>query len=124
MGKISEVAMILMAIDNLYLKCMNRKEKSILKYPISIEDPRNFNNFASRSKLKFLNIQISMPKNNLSLLSNTLRTSRRSLKRSIYLSLILRTTSFVKDKTMRSFENELNNYLTLDKGGRGNELSS
>jgi hypothetical protein len=53
LSKISDLARILMAIDNLETKCHNRKEKSSLKYPLSLanlEDPKNFNAFLQRSK--------------------------------------------------------------------------
>jgi len=43
-----------MAIDNLENKCLNRKDKSALKYPLNsllnMEDPKNFNLFQKRSK--------------------------------------------------------------------------
>lgn len=42
-----------MAIDNLENRCLNRKEKSVLKYQINaytnLEDPKNFNLFKQRS---------------------------------------------------------------------------
>jgi len=55
LGKVSELARILMAIDNLEKRCLNRKEQnSFLKYPLNIlmnlEDPKNFNIFQKRSK--------------------------------------------------------------------------
>jgi len=55
LGKVSELARILMAIDNLEKRCLNRKEQnSFLKYPLNIlmnlEDPKNFNMFQKRSK--------------------------------------------------------------------------
>ena len=41
-----------MAIDNLENRCLNRKEKSALKYPIQqlmmLDDPKNFNVFKTR----------------------------------------------------------------------------
>lgn len=43
--KISELARILMAIDNLEKRCYGRKEKSALKYPIDLNDPVNFDQF-------------------------------------------------------------------------------
>lgn len=49
-----------MAIDNLENKCLNRKEKSALKYPLNslvgLEDPKNFNLFQKRSKVNIINI--------------------------------------------------------------------
>ena len=43
-----------MAIDNLENRCLNRKAKSALKYPLNsllnLEDPKNFNLFQKRSK--------------------------------------------------------------------------
>ena len=52
LSKVSELARILMAIDNLENRCLNRKEKSALKYPLNLlnlEDPKNFNLFKQRS---------------------------------------------------------------------------
>ena len=53
LSKVSDLARILMAIDNLENRCLNRKEKSGLKYPLSslvgLEDPKNFNLFKQRS---------------------------------------------------------------------------
>lgn len=50
LGKVSDLARILMAIDNLENRCLNRKEKSGLKYPIvGLDDPKNFNLFKERS---------------------------------------------------------------------------
>ena len=34
LSKVSDLARILMAIDNLENRCLNRKEKSALKYPV------------------------------------------------------------------------------------------
>lgn len=34
LSKVSDLARILMAIDNLETRCLNRKEKSALKYPL------------------------------------------------------------------------------------------
>ncbi len=34
LGKVSDLARILMAIDNLENRCLNRKDKSALKYPL------------------------------------------------------------------------------------------
>ena len=52
-SKISDLARILMAIDNLEKRCLNRKEKSALKYPlqqlVNLEDPKNFNMFKQRA---------------------------------------------------------------------------
>ena len=49
LSKVSDLARILMAIDNLEKRCLNRKEKSALKYPlqqlVNLEDPKNFNMF-------------------------------------------------------------------------------
>ena len=46
LSKVSDLARILMAIDNLENRCLNRKEKSALKYPlqsqVNLEDPKNF----------------------------------------------------------------------------------
>ena len=57
-----------MAIDNLENKCLNRKEKSALKYPLNslmnLEDPKNFNLFQKRSKI-------------LNLLNNLIRDIRK-----------------------------------------------
>lgn len=39
-----------MAIDNLENRCLNRKEKSALKYPVHLVDPKNFNMFKQRSE--------------------------------------------------------------------------
>ena len=55
LGKVSELARILMAIDNLEKRCLNRKEQnSFLKYPLNIlmnlEDPKNFNMFQKRKE--------------------------------------------------------------------------
>ena len=54
LSKVSDLARILMAIDNLENRCLNRKEKSALKYPLNslmnLEDPKNFNMFLKRSK--------------------------------------------------------------------------
>lgn len=53
LSKVSDLARILMAIDNLEYRCLNRKEKSNLKYPLQqltgLEDPKNFNMFKQRS---------------------------------------------------------------------------
>lgn len=53
LSKVSDLARILMAIDNLETSCLNRKEKSALKYPlqslVGLEDPKNFNLFKQRS---------------------------------------------------------------------------
>lgn len=41
-----------MAIDNMENRCLNRKEKSALKYPLqalNLDDPKNFNLFKQRS---------------------------------------------------------------------------
>ena len=42
-----------MAVDNLENRCLNRKEKSALKYPLQQlagqEDPKNFNLFSKRA---------------------------------------------------------------------------
>lgn len=52
LSKVSDLARILMAIDNLESRCLNRKEKSALKYPlqqlVNLEDPKNFNMFKQR----------------------------------------------------------------------------
>jgi hypothetical protein len=52
LSKVSDLARILMAIDNLEKRCLNRKEKSALKYPlqqlVNLEDPKNFNMFKQR----------------------------------------------------------------------------
>ncbi len=52
LSKVSDLARILMAIDNLENRCLNRKEKSALKYPLhqltNLEDPKNFNLFKKR----------------------------------------------------------------------------
>lgn len=48
----SELARILMAVDNLEKKCLNRRERSALQYPMSavnLEDPKNFNMFNKRA---------------------------------------------------------------------------
>lgn len=45
MSKISELALLLMAVDNLYNKCQKRKEKSKLKYNITGEEHRTFDDF-------------------------------------------------------------------------------
>ena len=49
LGKVSDLARILMAIDNLEGRCLNRKDKSALKYPlqslVNLPDPKNFNLF-------------------------------------------------------------------------------
>lgn len=50
LSKVSDLARILMAIDNLENRCLNRKEKSALKYPVqqlnpALVDPKNFNLF-------------------------------------------------------------------------------
>jgi hypothetical protein len=34
LSKVSDLARILMAIDNLETRCLNRKDKSALKYPV------------------------------------------------------------------------------------------
>lgn len=43
-----------MAIDNLENKCLNRRDKSALRYPINslmnLEDPKNYEAFSKRSK--------------------------------------------------------------------------
>lgn len=54
LSKVSDLARILMAIDNLENRCLNRKEKSALKYPVqqlnpALVDPKNFNLFKQRS---------------------------------------------------------------------------
>lgn len=53
LSKVSDLARILMAIDNLENRCLNRKEKSALKYPlqslVGLDDPKNFNQFKQRS---------------------------------------------------------------------------
>jgi len=53
LNKISDLARILMAIDNLENRCLNRKANSALRYPLNIlmnlEDPKNFNMFQKRS---------------------------------------------------------------------------
>lgn len=49
LSKVSELARILMAIDNLETRCLNRKEKSVLRYQVNLEDPKNFNLFNQRS---------------------------------------------------------------------------
>jgi hypothetical protein len=53
LSKVSDLARILMAIDNLEKRCLNRKEKSALKYPlqqlVNLEDPKNFNMFKQRA---------------------------------------------------------------------------
>lgn len=55
LNKVSDLARILMAIDNLENRCLNRKEKSALKYPLNslmnMEDPKNFDLFLKRSKI-------------------------------------------------------------------------
>ena len=52
--KVSELARILMAVDNLENRCLNRKDKSALKYPlqalVNLDDPKNFNLFKERCK--------------------------------------------------------------------------
>jgi chromosome segregation ATPase len=52
LSKVSELARILMAINNLESRCLNRKEKSALKYPlqqlVNLDDPKNFNMFKER----------------------------------------------------------------------------
>ena len=54
LSKVSDLARILMAIDNLETRCLNRKEKSALKYPLQqllgLSDPKNFNLFKQRSE--------------------------------------------------------------------------
>jgi hypothetical protein len=46
--KISELAKILMAINNLEKRCLGRKEKSALQYPldklVNLKDPGNYGN--------------------------------------------------------------------------------
>ncbi len=53
LSKVSDLARILMAIDNLEKRCLNRKEKSALKYPLqqlmNLDDPKNFNMFKQRA---------------------------------------------------------------------------
>ena len=50
LSKISDLARILMAINNIEVKCYNRKENSRLKYAMTgLDDPKNFNNFKLRS---------------------------------------------------------------------------
>ena len=53
LSKVSDLARILMAIDNLETRCLNRKQKSALKYPLQqlagLEDPKNFNMFKQRA---------------------------------------------------------------------------
>ena len=55
MGKTSELALMLMAIDNLYNKCHNRQ--SLLKYPITADDPKNFDNFLARSNYSQIQLE-------------------------------------------------------------------
>eukprot|EP00347_Sterkiella_histriomuscorum_P020865 403336168 len=54
LNKVSDLARILMAIDNLESRCLNRKERSALKYPLNslmnLEDPKNFNLFVKRKE--------------------------------------------------------------------------
>ena len=54
LSKVSDLARILMAIDNIETRCLNRKDKSVLKYPVqqlnpALIDPKNFNHFKQRS---------------------------------------------------------------------------
>ena len=53
LSKVSDLARILMAIDNLENRCLNRKDKSALKYPlqqyVGLDDPKNFNLFKHRA---------------------------------------------------------------------------
>jgi len=53
LSKVSDLARILMAIDNLENRCLNRKDKSALKYPLlqytGKDDPKNFNLFKERA---------------------------------------------------------------------------
>ncbi len=57
LNKISDLARILMAVDNLENRCLNRKANSALRYPLNIlmnlEDPKNYNMFMKRSKFNF-----------------------------------------------------------------------
>ena len=55
LSKVSDLARILMAIDNIETRCLNRKDKSVLKYPVqqlnpALVDPKNFNHFKQRSE--------------------------------------------------------------------------
>lgn len=53
LNKVSDLARILMAVDNMENRCLNRKDKSALKYPLqsllNLDDPKNFDLFKQRS---------------------------------------------------------------------------
>ena len=58
MGKTSQIGKILMSIDNLYQKCINRKKdkKPGIRYELNLEDlPKNFDNLKRRGTRYLLN---------------------------------------------------------------------